>query len=285
MNLRYVKCMILFCVAEWFTLALPCSAAATCAHLRVKASVVINRSELTLADLLEADTCDRYRQAAAGVSLGPTPLAASVRVLDGGKVRSRIEALVAAGGISDKTVEEVPTRIVVRRAGGTKSCAEIAGFALRSLLPEHGARISQESFDCAAAWSVPENALLEITKTTWNVALGRWEFSMRCTRARDCVPFLVWARENHRKSSGNANASTPALSSLSLSSVASSAERLIQPGQTAILRWEEGGILVVLPVTCLEGGSLGQTVRVQFKNTRRILRAEIMSDGTLQAGL
>jgi flagella basal body P-ring formation protein FlgA len=62
-------------------------------------------------------------------------------------------------------------------------------------------------------------------------------------------------------------------------------EQLIKPGQTATLRWDEGGIRIVLPVTCLDAGALGQTVRVQFKNARRILRAEILSDGTLRAGL
>ena len=60
---------------------------------------------------------------------------------------------------------------------------------------------------------------------------------------------------------------------------------LVKPGQTVSLSWEQGGIRVILPVTCLEAGGLGQLVRVRLKNVARTLRAEVMSDGTVQVRL
>jgi flagella basal body P-ring formation protein FlgA len=61
--------------------------------------------------------------------------------------------------------------------------------------------------------------------------------------------------------------------------------QLIKPGQTATLTWEQSGIRVVLPVTCLDGGGLGQLVRIRFKNGAQTLRAEVVGAGSLRAGL
>jgi len=65
----------------------------------------------------------------------------------------------------------------------------------------------------------------------------------------------------------------------------SGAERLVKPGQTATLTWEQAGLRIVLPVTCLDAGGLGQFVRVRFKNAARILRAEVMGKAILRASL
>jgi flagella basal body P-ring formation protein FlgA len=62
-------------------------------------------------------------------------------------------------------------------------------------------------------------------------------------------------------------------------------ERLVKPGQTAMLTWEQAGIRVVLPVTCLDAGGLGQFVRVRFKNAARTLWAEVIGESTLRASL
>jgi flagella basal body P-ring formation protein FlgA len=52
-----------------------------------------------------------------------------------------------------------------------------------------------------------------------------------------------------------------------------------------MLRWDQGGIRVVLPVTCLDGGGLGEHVRARLKSAARILPAEVLQDGTLRASL
>jgi len=101
---------------------------------------------------------------------------------------------------------------------------------------------------------------------------------------------LVWTREENTSAAYVAEArSKSILHSRNIDSVAkttgSGAERLVKPGQTATLTWEQAGLRIVLPVTCLDAGGLGEFVRVRFKNAARILRAEVMGKATLRASL
>src|ERR1700692_1996612 len=113
--------------------SLRCAAESACREVTVQANVEAAPGELTLADLLPPDTCLELRRAAALVGLGAVPRAESVRVLDGRQIRRRLEDLRDAS-LKLKTVTgmHVPVRIVVRRAGATKSCAEIAEFVTGS---------------------------------------------------------------------------------------------------------------------------------------------------------
>jgi hypothetical protein len=168
----------------------------------------------------------------------------------------------------------------------TKSCAEIASFVARAApaqgMPIAGTQWSKD-LNCAAANSIPADAVLGLAKTSWNAALRRWEFTLRCGRPGDCVPFLVWAQDGtaalsrvakvRRDGRGDAGAG------------GGGSERLVAPGQTATLSWEQGGIRVVLPVTCLEAGALGQFVQVRFKNVARIQRAEVVGKAALRVSL
>jgi hypothetical protein len=229
---------------------------------------------------------------AARVPLGEAPLPGTVRVLQSSQVHNQLESLVAAVGLDGEIVDELPARILVRRAGAAKSCSEIAGLALRSLSVEDRAGLSPQRFDCAGAHSVPEAAPLELTKTFWNTSLERWEFFLQCSRAEDCAPFLVWAAApsaGKNYFSESADTSAPSFRESPGTSARMTSARmrgeLIKPGQTATLRWDRAGIRIVLPVTCLDGGGIGQTIRVRFKNAAHILQAEVLSDGSLWAGL
>jgi hypothetical protein len=99
---------------------------------------------------------------------------------------------------------------------------------------------------------------------------------LRCMQREDCIPFLVWA---------HADRTPPAAESDPPKAAGAAVESLVKSGQTATLTWDEAGIRVVLPVTCLEAGGLGQLVRVQFRNGARILRAEVVGSGALRATL
>jgi hypothetical protein len=165
-----------------------------------------------------------------------------------------------------------------------KSCGEIAQALTNRALSGELALDSRgrEPLDCAAAGAIPREAQLELTRTNWNAALQRREFSLRCAQPELCVPFMVWAREDggHAKLSADRG-----LTGVSASPAFRGNQLLVKPGQTATLSWEQAGIRVVLPVTCLDAGGLGQRVRVRLKNGAQILRAEVMSDGTLQVKL
>jgi len=100
---------------------------------------------------------------------------------------------------------------------------------------------------------------------------------------------MVWAHEPKTLLTGMAGSPSATAVHLNepprLRPVASGAERLVAPGETATLTWDQGGIRVVLPVTCLDAGAMGQFVRVRLKNATRILRAEVVGAGTLRASL
>jgi hypothetical protein len=285
---------------NWFHIALvagvfaaasiPSVAEPACTKVAVAANVEAAREDLTLADLLRGD-CPHLQEAAAQVSLGAAPQTGSVRMFDGIRVRAMLEEFAGAG-VSEKQISaaEIPERIVVRRAGGTKSCEKIAKFVADAApSPSSGTPAwEQKDVDCAAARGIPRDAPLELTQTAWNAALRRWEFELRCTRAGDCVPFLVWAGESKIADSGARHHSTLSAepsSSHSLSSTGAGGGPSISRGQTATLIWDQAGIRVVLPVTCLDAGVVGQMVRVQLKNGPRILRAEVVGAGMLRASL
>jgi hypothetical protein len=59
-------------------------------------------------------------------------------------------------------------------------------------------------------------------------------------------------------------------------------DALVKPGDAATLVWEQGGIVVQLPVICLEAGRLGQSVRARVTKSSRILRAEVVGRGALR---
>jgi hypothetical protein len=273
--------------------ALLCRADSAC-RTAVMPSIKVGPGELTLADLLEPKACPQLHQLAAQVNLGAAPRAGSERVFEGREIGRLIDGL--AKGVqpeanqlkanqSKDTYEKdddsrIPRRIVVRRQGATKSCAEIAEVVALTLAPGAGSG----ALDCAAAHGIPQASSLEVLRTDWNVRLRRWEYRLRCVRAEDCVPFLVWSGDG-RSGDGKTSTTVAGLAPPTLQAGGSIAARLVKRGQTATLTWDQGGIRIVLPVTCLDEGGLGQFVRVQLPNAGRTLRAEVVGEATLRAQL
>jgi hypothetical protein len=245
--------------------------------------------------------------------------AGSVRVVDGSQIRRLILGLdersiddadfghqrfgdhgekLVREGLARNEDKRIPERIEVRQRGAFKTCGEIAEFistADRSAsAPERRLR---EGMDCAAAHSIPEDAVLELLKATWNARLARREFALRCGRSEDCIPFLIWAGEKNALAgaspsfasrtaeASNANAKDKNKDKDIGKDKNKNLVRLIKPGQTAMLTWEQAGIRIVSPVTCLEAGGLGQFVRIRFKDAARTMRAEIVGVGMLRASL
>jgi flagellar basal body P-ring formation chaperone FlgA len=279
--------------AVFVGVALRCAAAQACAAVAVEASVEAGPGELTLAGLLARGACAQWREAAAQVRLGAVPRAGSVRVLDGREIRRMLERLEGAGlSLGKIGGAAIPERIVVKRRGVMKSCAEIARFVAGSVGDVQNAPSQwRVDLDCAGARGIPEAAPLELAKSGWSAARERWEFALHCARPRDCVPFMVWGREP-KTAVGSAESRSGAMRQGSASGSAwrvgdgaSGAERLVKAGETVTLTWDQAGIRVILPVTCLDAGGLGQVVRVRLKNAARILRAEVVGEGTLRASL
>jgi flagellar basal body P-ring formation chaperone FlgA len=305
--MKRVATLLLTITGMLAAVALRCVAESVCSELVVQSHVEAAKGELNLADLLTHGTCSRLQQAASQVNLGAAPQAGTVRVLGGREVRQQMRQLVAGleegeSRIRGTTVRmKIPERVVVERATRMKSCAEIAQFLASRVSQQVAAgapRRWQNDLNCAGASAVPMEASLELTKTVWNQRLQRREFDLRCAPAADCVPFLVWAREPKSKldaASRSSNSHLPTVLQPSPRSYRQMADAqnavgagegsLVKPGQTATLEWEQAGIRVVLPVTCLDAGGMGQFVRVRFKNATGILRAEVMGEGRLRARL
>ena len=252
---------------------LQCRAESACAGVAVRASVEAETGALTLADLLERDPCPQLRTG-------------SVRVLEGPQIRRLVEGLRERGWkLAEDDGGRIPGRIVVRHAGAMKSCEDIAKFIAHASAPNTASAIRpwDEDLDCAAAQGIPEDTPLELLKSEWSARMQRWEFALRCARPEDCVPFLVWARAP-KPSAEVAQASPPRPSEIPQGE-GSNMVRLVNRGQTATLTWEQAGIRIILPVTCLEAGGLGQFVRVRFQNAARTLRAEVVGAGVLRVSL
>jgi hypothetical protein len=301
--------------------SLPGCAETACSVVVVRAQVEAAPGELSLADLLAPGTCPQWYRRAAQVSLGTVPRAGSVRVVDGSQIRRLILGLdersmdeagfghqrfgdhgknLVRESLARNDDKRIPERIEVRQRGAFKTCGEIAEFisaADRSASVPEGSRW-REGLDCAAARDIPEESVLELLKTTWNARLERREFALRCGRPEDCIPFLVWAGEKNARAGVSPSASRTAEASNANAkdrdrdreigkdkNKNNNMVRLIKPGQTAMLTWEQAGIRIVLPVTCLEAGGLGQFVRIRFKDATRTMRAEIVGAGMLRASL
>jgi hypothetical protein len=265
----------------------PCAAGVECGAAKLQASMMAAPGVLSLADLLLPGACPAMYQAAAEVSLGVSPRTGGMRALNGGEIRGLVEDLNRRMSAAGKTNpperrERLPERIVVRTAGTGKSCAEIEAFlgaAHRS--PEWKAAAKQPgALACPAAVGVPADATLELGKSAWNPALKRWEFSLRCQRAEDCVPFLVWTRGGAQGAVASGTARPPKAAERD-----GDAFTLVKRGETAMLTWDEGGIRVVLPVICLEAGVAGQFVSVRLRNATRVLRAEVVGAAAVRVSL
>jgi hypothetical protein len=82
-------------------------------------------------------------------------------------------------------------------ATAATGCAEIAELIANRQATQRSATSKDQwrrELNCAAARGLPEGVIPELMRSNWNPMLKRWEFTLRCARAEDCVPFMVWAQ-------------------------------------------------------------------------------------------
>jgi hypothetical protein len=280
----------------------------------VRASVAVAGPGLSLADLLDADTCPALRRASAHVPLGKTPLAGSVRVLAGEDVRTLLRDLVedarpVSGGSATSVSERimVPERITVRRAGARASCADIVrripgSFAPPPVKPDAGAAAPSATFsnmssevNCGAADRIPQGTPLEFSSPVWDPALRGWEVYARCVQPADCVPFLVRSSPDSRPSTEPARganrstiarlvaASSEQRSSEQAAPGSSTSTPRVRAGQTVTLLWDQDGIRLVVPAVALDAGTAGEKVRARIVRGGTLVPAIVVSTGLLRA--
>ena len=198
--------------------------------------------------------------------------------------------LVVAAVFAQAIWAQAPDRGASRPASSRESvprtCDDIAAVIAKAVdrSESRPGLISPGDLDCRAAADVPARAPLEWQKTFWDPRLETWEFSLRCQRRSQCVPFLVRVRrDSQAKWNHLLGARTgPEANSGRVEILRDASAFAIRPGQTAELVWEQSGIRIAVPVTCLDAGRIGDAVRVRTREAGgAILRAQVLPSGRL----
>jgi Chaperone for flagella basal body P-ring formation len=242
-----------------------------CGKVTMLARVEVQEGDFSLADLLPPGACQSLLTLAAASPLGHAPLPGSPRVLAGEEIRALLNQTLAPmrrEGIVPPHVI-VPERITVQASGPRASCDDLAGYFARYWRPDA---------NCGAAGRIRQDAPVAITKTHWSPAHGAWEITARCLRPKDCVPFLISGRSTLPPTFAGIPGGAP-------TKQPPTSEALVRPGQKMTLLWDQGGIQLILRVTCMDPGTLGQTVRARVQDGDRVLRATVMSAQTLRVQL
>lgn len=129
--------------------------------------------------------------------------------------------------------------------------------------------------DCAGAEHVPSDSALSVMRDTWDPALRTRLLFIRCVQRSHCLPFVIRVRNSFPQSNGGNRAEKS-------KSTITPAKPLMRSGQRATLIWQQGGIRSVVPVICLDHGSVGERVRVRVaQGSGTIVFATVVSSSEL----
>jgi hypothetical protein len=300
--------VIAACLAGFSLLPWPAWSQPAC-HAGVAAAVEVPPGRISLADLLAKDTCPALLRAAARIPLGAAPLMGSDRVLDAAEVNLLLRkvAAILPAGVEVPTGMLVPERVTVRRSGPRASCADLArrlgpfeklpAPSRSAFIGTAGAKtarvetapqeLNPQDMECGASDRIPQWSALERMKTVWNPALNSWDVSLGCTRHQDCVPFLVRVRKQNASSEAAFDGMPAPTRDLGLLPSAGTplGTVMVRRGQTVRLLWDQYGVRLIVPATCLDPGDKGQTIRARIALSGRIVRAIVVNAGELRTAL
>jgi Chaperone for flagella basal body P-ring formation len=264
--------------------------AARCANAAIRSDVEISSDQFFLSDLLSSGASAALRRAASLIRLGDTPLTGSPRVFEGTEIRVLLNALMKEEPPSRCRSWSVPERITVRRAGDRASCIELIERMRPMLSVALAGSVTPGDVYCGAAGRIAQDVSLEVAETTWNSRQSSWEIRVRCTRASDCVPFLLRVNDIEARPPSDGSNRLQAVASRELGNGASTRRveavvpnPVVRPGQTLMLIWDGVGIRVSVPVLCLDPGEPGQQVRARIVRGGLVLRAIVIDAETLRA--
>ncbi len=107
---------------------------------------------------------------------------------------------------------------------------------------------------------------------------------LRCQRSSDCLPFYVVLHAGDvaktlARTATEASAGGPGQTSRA------EKQRAVKGGDRATLVLEGKDMRIVMPVICLQNGSLGQSIRVSSRDHRKIYEAEVIETGLVKGTL
>jgi hypothetical protein len=260
---------------------------------------VVDGGSIYLSDLLPNSAPSRVRLAAQEILVGQSPRPGSIRVLTSEGLE---RVLDDQQSLSNEL--QVPEQIIVRRSGRLVTREEVTQAIQSSLRHNEDFSkvvISPDNVRFAAAVLVSTaNADLRVTRIEMDQPLHQLNFWLVSGADPAILPFLVSARPQD-VSNGlpgfDNDASTDATAAGSTSGRWSSAlfrshppratERpatIVEAGKTAQLHLISGKTSeMFLAAIALERGSLGQRIRVRLESTGRVLEAQVVGMGQLEA--
>ena len=258
------------------------SADAACTNFALAAEQEIGGGPLTLAALLPACAPAAVVSGAERIALGAAPRAGVVRILQRKAILRAMEKSGLAAGAF-----RIPAEVVVRRSGRRVSREEVLSV-VREALAKQGIACAEalraEAIQFEANVQLPEeSARLVVTQIEIDPALGRVRFRLHEQEASSVPPVFVTAalgdpllgelrRKMETSGSGGGRVRRQ-----------SAGPVLIRSGQVARIRMHSRDLEILVDVTPLESGRLGETIRVRLPDTGKILRAQVLSGGALEA--
>jgi len=260
---------------------------------------VVDGGSIYLSDLLPKSAPSRVRLAAQEIMVGQSPRPGSIRVLTSEGVARLLDDQ------HDLLKElEVPEQIIVRRSGRLVTRDEVMQAIQAGLRHNDDLStivISPDSVRFAAAVLVSSaNADLRVSRIEVDEPLHQLNFWLVSGTDSAILPFLVTARPQGNSNDsagyeddpsarqsgtgGKSSRLSGALFKQHPSRLTGQPVTIVEAGKTAQLHLISGkSTEMFLAAIALERGALGQHIRVRLESTGRVLEAQVVGTGQLEA--
>lgn len=105
---------------------------------------------------------------------------------------------------------------------------------------------------------------------------------LECATTQQCLPFIV---SLHLAQGANPEAVALLNPPVPLVTRPSSVTPVVRSGSAATLMLEGAHVHIRIPVTCMESGAIGQTIRVTSLDRKQIYTARVVRDGVVEGRL
>jgi hypothetical protein len=263
---------------------LPACVVAQSSAMPLRSSVAVRGDSIFLSDLLGAGVSGDLRSKAEAVTLGVAPTYGFTRNFS----RSTLLAVLATNGFrADRFL--VPAVVSVTRDARPITAIEVFEALRRALVNNNLSdlvpiKVEDVSLD-AAVFVPPQECRLEVTQMSFDDLIGRARFRFWTPSSPSVAPFYVTAKLP-RSPDFNSFREMSASSALPGSISRGHHLRepiLIQPGHQARLHLHSANSSLLLQVTPLQSGHLGELIRVRLPANGHVLQARVLPNGVLDA--
>jgi hypothetical protein len=247
-------------------------------------SVAVEGASISLLDLLGSATPQDLRSQAAAINVGTAPSYGPTRQI----TRPVLLDLLAENHFpADRFL--IPSAIFVERAARPIASEEVFDAIQKALLKNgltDPLSLNIEDISLDAKILVPRQEInLEVTQVTFDGLLGRARFRIWTPSLPSIPPFFATARLSSSVSPRAFHeARSPSILPISIPRAATAASPvLVRAGLFARLHLHSANSSLLLRVTPLQNGRLGDLIRVRLPANGHVLQARVLSIGVLDA--